>query len=111
MAEVVAAGFEDELEAETAAGYLRSLGIAARVRFEATQGLPRQMAPIRVIAPLAAFQLVVSEADLVRARDALAGPGPSPPRPQRFRWLGWILIAAFVLPLLISWIVSFANAR
>jgi hypothetical protein len=111
MAEVVAAGFEDELEAETAAGYLRSLGIAARVRFEATQGLPRPMAPIRVIAPLAAFQLVVSEADLTRARDALAGPGPSPARPQRFRWLGWILIAAFVLPLAISWIVSFANAR
>ena len=111
MPEVVAAGFEDELEAETAAGYLRSLGIRARVTFEATQGLPRPMAPIRVIAPLAAFQLVVSEADLARARDALAGPGPSPLRPQRFRWLGWILIAAFVLPLLISWIVSFAAAR
>ena len=111
MVEVVAAGFEDELEAETAAGYLRSLGIPARVRFEATQGLPRPMAPIRVIAPLAAFQLVVSEADLDRARDALAGPGPSPLRPRRFRWLGWILIAAFVLPLLIIWIVSFANAR
>lgn len=111
MVEVVAAGFEDELEAETAAGYLRSLGIAARVRFEATQGLPRPMAPIRVIAPLAAFQLVVSEADLTRARDALAGPGPSPARPQRFRWLGWILIAAFLLPLLLSWIVSFVNAR
>ena len=111
MAEVVAAGFEDELEAETAAGYLRSLGIAARVRFEATQGLPRPMAPIRVIAPLAAFQVVVSEADLAGARDALAGPGPSPPRPQRFRWLGWVLIVAFTLPLLISWIVSFANTR
>ena len=111
MAEVVAAGFEDELEAETAAGYLRSLGIPARVRFDATQGLPRPMAPIRVIAPLAAFQLVVSEADLARARDALAGTGPSPPRPQRFRWLGWVLIVAFTLPLLISWIVSFANAR
>jgi hypothetical protein len=111
MVEVVAAGFEDELEAETAAGYLRSLGIAARVRFQATQGLPRPMAPVRVIAPLGAFELVVSEADLARARDALAGQGPSPPRPQRFRWLGWILIAAFVLPLLISWIVSYANAR
>ena len=110
MAEVVAAGFEDELEAETAAGYLRSLGIAARVRFEATQGLPRPMAPIRVIAPLASFELVVSAADLARARDALSGAGSSPPRPQRFRWLGWVLIAAFVLPLLISWIVSYANA-
>jgi hypothetical protein len=111
MAEVVAAGFEDELEAETAAGYLRSLGIAARVRFEATQGLPRPMAPIRVIAPLAAFVLVVSDADLARAREALAGPGPSPPRPERFRWLGWVLIAAFVLPLLIGWIVSYASTR
>ncbi|MDP9251561.1 MAG: hypothetical protein M3O80_01025 [Chloroflexota bacterium] len=47
--EAVAAGFEDEVEAETAAGYLRSVGIAARVRFQATQGLPRQAAPIRVI--------------------------------------------------------------
>ena len=111
MAEVVAAGFEDELEAETAAGYLRSIGIAARVRFEATQGLPRPMAPIRVIAPLASFELVVNEADLARARDALAGPGPSPPRTQRFRWLGWVLIAAFVLPLLISWVMSYASTR
>jgi hypothetical protein len=111
MVEVVAAGFEDELEAETAAGYLRSLGISARVRFQATQGLPRPMAPIRVIAPLAAFELVVSEADLAGARDALAGPGPPPPRPQRFRWLGWVLTVAFVLPLLIGWIVSFANTR
>jgi hypothetical protein len=111
MVEAVVAGFEDELEAETAAGYLRSLGMAARVRFQATQGLPRPMAPIRVIAPLGAFELVVSEAELARARDALAGQGSSPPRPQRFRWLGWVLIAAFVLPLLISWMVSFANAR
>ena len=111
MVEAVVAGFEDELEAETAAGYLRSLGIAARVRFQATQGLPRPTLPIRVIAPLGAFELVVSEAELARARDALAGQGSSPPRPQRFRWLGWILIVAFVLPLLISWIVSFANAR
>jgi hypothetical protein len=109
--EAVAAGFEDELEAETAAGYLRSLGIAARVRFQATQGLPRQAAPIRVIAPLGAFELVVPEAELDRARDALAGAGPSPSRPQRFRWLGWVLIVAFTMPLLISWIVSFANSR
>jgi len=111
MAEVVAAGFEDELEAETAAGYLRSLGIAARVRFDATQGLPRPMAPIRVIAPLASFELVVDEADLARARDSLAGAGPSPSRPQRFRWLGWVLIGAFVLPLLISWIMAYASTR
>jgi len=109
--EAVAAGFEDELEAETAAGYLRSLGIAARVRFQATQGLPRPAAPIRVIAPLGAFELVVPELDLDRARDALARAGPELPRPQRFRWLGWILIAAFLLPLLFSWIVSLASAR
>jgi hypothetical protein len=77
----VAAGFEDELEAETAAGYLRSLGIAARVRFQATQGLPRPMAPIRVIAPLGAFELVVPDSDLDCARDALARAGPELPRP------------------------------
>ena len=69
------------------------------------------MAPIRVIAPLATFELVVSEADLAPARDALAGPGPSPLRPRRFRWLGWVLIVPFVLPLLISWIVSYASTR
>lgn len=109
--EAVAAGFEDELEAETAAGYLRSQGIDARVRFQATQGLPRPAAPIRVIVPLGAFELVVPEPDLDRARDALARAGPELPRPQRFRWLGWVLIAAFLLPLLFGWIVSLAAGR
>jgi hypothetical protein len=108
--EAVAAGFEDEVEAETAAGHLRSIGIAARVRFQATQGLPRSTLPIRVIAPLGAFELVVPESDLERARDALERVGSESPRPRRFRWLGWVLIAAFLLPLLFSWIVSLANA-
>ena len=69
------------------------------------------MAPIRVIAPLGAFELVVPDSDLDHARDALARAGAELPRPQRFRWLGWVLIAAFLLPLLFSWIVSLAAAR
>lgn len=59
MAEAVVATYEDELEAETAAGYLRSLGIAARVHFEASLGLPRSTVPIRVVSPPGAFEILV----------------------------------------------------
>ena len=111
MAETVAAHYEDELEAETAAGYLRSMGIEARVRFQASLGLPRSTVPIRVVTPIGDFELLVADPDIERAREALSPVGPPQMRPQRFRWLGWVLIAAFVMPLLISWIMSYASAR
>jgi hypothetical protein len=66
VVEAVAARYEDELEAETAAGYLRSVGIEARVRFDASMGLPRSTVPIRVITPFGDFQLLVAEGDLAR---------------------------------------------
>jgi hypothetical protein len=106
LVEAVAARYEDELEAETAAGYLRSMGIAARVRFQASLGMPRSTVPIRVIAPTGAFELLVAEADRHRAREALAPVGPPPPRPQRYRWLGWVLVVVLMAPILINWIVS-----
>ena len=106
MAEALAARYEDELEAETAAGYLRSLGIEARVRFQASLGLPRSAVPIRVIAPTGAFELLVPATDIERARNSLVPAGPPPPRPQRYRWLGWVLIIVLLAPLLINWLVS-----
>ena len=106
MAEAVVARYEDELEAETAAGYLRSLGIGSRVHFEASLGLPRSTVPIRVISPFGAFGLLVADADLERARDALAPAGPSPTRPKRYRWLGWVLVVVLLAPILINWIAS-----
>ena len=111
MAEAIAARFEDELEAETAAGYLRSLGIEARVRFQASLGLPRSTVPIRVLAPTGVFELLVDAADVERARDALARAGSSPPRPRRYRWLGWVLIAVMLAPLVAGWIASLAAIR
>lgn len=109
--EVLVARFEDELEAETAAGYLRSQGIEARVRFEASMGLPRSTVPIRVVTPLGDFQLLVAESDLARAHGALAPVGPPLERPRRYRWLGWVLIAVMLAPLLVSWIASLTWAR
>lgn len=111
MAEAIAARFEDELEAETAAGYLRSIGIAARVRFQASLGMPRSTVPIRVLAPTGAFELLVAAADVERAQDGLAPAGSSPPRPRRYRWLGWVLIAVMLVPLLVSWIANLAALR
>jgi hypothetical protein len=111
VAEAVAARYEDELEAETAAGYLRSLDIEARVRFQATLGSPRSTAPIRVIAPFGDFELLVAAADLGRARQALAPAGSPPPRPERYRWLGWVLIAVMLGPLVIGWLASLLAAR
>ena len=106
MVETIAARYEDELEAETAAGYLRSLGVEARVRFQASLGLPRSTVPIRVIAPTGGFELLVAVTDAERAREALASAGPPPPRPRRYRWLGWVLIIVLLAPLLINWLVS-----
>jgi hypothetical protein len=111
MAETVAARYEDELEAETAAGYLRSVGIEARVRFQASLGLPRSTVPIRVVTPFGDFELLVAEADLARAREALAPAGPPQMRPQRYRWLGWVLIVVMLAPLLINWIASLIRTK
>jgi hypothetical protein len=111
VVEAVAARYEDELEAETAAGYLRSVGIEARVRFDASMGLPRSTVPIRVITPFGDFQLLVAEGDLARAREALIPVGPPSLRPRRYRWLGWVLIAVMLGPLVLSWIVSLYSAR
>jgi len=111
VVEAIVARYEDELEAETAAGYLRSLGIAARVRFQASLGLPRSTVPIRVIASTGGFELLVAPGDIDRAREALASAGPPPARPQRYRWLGWVLIVVLVAPLVINWIASFIRTR
>jgi len=109
--ETIAARYEDELEAETAAGYLRSLGVAARVRFQASLGLPRSAVPIRVIAPTGGFELLVPETDAEHAREALASAGPPPPRPRRYRWLGWVLIVVLLAPLLFDWVLSLTRTR
>jgi len=111
VAEAIAARYEDEIEAETAAGYLRSLRIEARVRFQASMGLPRSTVPIRVVTPLGDYELLVAHEDLARARDALAPAGPARPRPQRYRWLGWVLIAVMLAPLLVAWIASLVRLR
>jgi hypothetical protein len=111
VVEVVVERYEDEIEAETAVGYLRSLGIEGRVRFQASLGLPRSTVPIRVVTPFGDFELLVAVADLQRARDALAPAGPPPPRPQRYRWLGWVLILVMLAPLMINWIASLMRAR
>jgi hypothetical protein len=110
-AETVVTRYEDELEAETAAGYLRSTGIPARVRYQASIGLPRSTVPVRVIAPFGDFELLVADADVERAREALAPAGPPAPRPRRYRWLGWVLIAVMLAPLIIGWLAGLARIR
>jgi hypothetical protein len=106
MREVVVERYEDETEAETAAGYLRSVGLSARVFFSATMGAPRQLVPIRVVAPLGAFEILVPEAEAEEARRELGARGRPAPRPQRYRWLGLFLVAAWLLPLIYSAIVA-----
>jgi len=110
LSEVVVQRYEDEVEAETAAGLLRSQGIEARVRYQATSGYPRSVTPIRVIAPLGSYELAVAEADVDRAVEALDEAGPPSHRPQRFRWLGIVLLVFFIAPLLIQLLVSAIDA-
>lgn len=74
-------------------------------------GLPRSTVPIRVVTPFGDFQLLVAEADLARAREALVPAGQPLPRPQRYRWLGWVLILVMLAPLVVSWIASLYWAR
>jgi hypothetical protein len=106
LSEVVVQRYEDEVEAETAAGLLRSQGIGARVRYQATSGAPRHVAPIRVIAPLGGFELIVPQADVDRAVEALDEAGPPSERPRRYRWLGIVLLLAFAAPLLFQLIAA-----
>jgi hypothetical protein len=106
VSDVDVGAFEDETEADTAAGYLRSLGIEARVTYRATMGVPRQVSPIRVVAPFGQFEVRVPADDAPRARRALTSIGGPSERPRRFRWLGWVLVLVWVLPLLIGAIVS-----
>lgn len=106
MSEVVAQEFEDELEAETAAGMLRANGVSARVRFRATMGPPRGVAPIRVMAPSGAYEVVVDDHDAKTAAELLEDSGPPGARPQRYRWLGVVLIALFVGPLVFNFVAS-----
>jgi hypothetical protein len=110
LSEVVVQRYEDEVEAETAAGLLRSQGIEARVRYQATGGYPRPVTPIRVIAPLGGFELLVSERDVDRAVEALDEAGPPSGRPKRFRWLGIVLLVAFAVPLILQFIASALDA-
>ena len=106
MNEVVVRRYEDEIECETAAGMLRANGIEARVRFRATMGVPRPIAPLRVMAPSGEYELVVGADDVDAAMELLDESGPPSTRPQRYRWLGLVLILAFVAPLLVSFVVA-----
>jgi hypothetical protein len=105
VGETVVGHFEDEIEAEAAAGHLRSLEIDARVRYRATMGLPRSLAPIRVVSPFGDYEVVVPEAQASAAREALA-PIALSTRPLRYRWLGAFLVIVWLLPLLIGAIAA-----
>jgi hypothetical protein len=101
VVEVVVGRFEDEIEAEAAAGHLRSLDLDARVRYRATMGVPRPLAPIRVVSPFGEYEIVVPEPQAPAGREALAGIERSK-RPLRYRWLGAFLVVVWLLPLLIG---------
>ena len=101
MGEIVVGQFEDEIEAEAAAGHLRSIELDARVRYRATMGVPRSLAPIRVVSPFGEYEVVVPDAQARDARAALAKVERST-RPLRYRWLGAVLVIVWLLPLLIG---------
>ncbi|MDQ2953268.1 MAG: hypothetical protein M3R54_13500 [Chloroflexota bacterium] len=102
MAEVVVGRYEDEIEAEAAAGHLRSLELAARVTYRATAGVPRPLSPIRVVAPFGTYEVVVPEAQVPDAGAALAEIGAPAARPARYRWLGAVLVIVWLLPLVVG---------
>ena len=105
MSETVVGRFEDEIEAEAAAGHLRSLEMAARVRYRATMGVPRSLAPIRVVSPFGEYEVVVPDAQAATAREEL-GQIEHSTRPLRYRWLGAVLVIVWVLPLLLGAIAA-----
>ena len=102
MAEVIVGRYEDEIEAEAAAGHLRALELDARVTYRASAGVPRPLAPVRVIAPFGMYEVVVPQAQADDASAALAEIGAPAPRPQRYRWLGAALVVVWLLPLVIG---------
>jgi hypothetical protein len=106
VGEVVVERYEDETEAETAAGYLRSVGLGARVFFRATMGAPRQVVPIRVVAPLGEYDILVPEAEGDEARRELRALGRPSARPRRYRWLGIVLVVVWLLPLVLGAVVA-----
>lgn len=105
MSETVVGRFEDEIEAEAAAGHLRSLEIDARVRYRATMGVPRPLAPIRVVSPFGEYEVAVPDAQAAAAREEL-GQIERSTRPPRYRWLGAVLVIVWVLPLLLGAIAA-----
>ena len=106
MIETVVQRYEDEIEATAAAGMLNANGIEARVRFRATMGMPRAVTPVRVIAPLGEYELVVDQGDGDAAVELLDESGTPSERPRRYRWLGILLIVVFVAPLVVSLVVA-----
>src|SRR5216684_4903903 len=109
MREVIVGRYEAETEAETAAGYLRSIGFTARVFFSATMGAPRQVVPIRVVAPLGTFEILVPDAEAEEARRELGARGQPAARPRRYRWLGLVLVVAWLLPLVYGAIAAVSS--
>lgn len=105
MGETAVGQFEDEIEAEAAAGHLRALELDARVRYRATIGVPRPLAPIRVVSPFGAYEVVVPDAQSRDAREALARVERST-RPLRYRWLGAALVVVWLLPLVLGAIAA-----
>lgn len=97
--------YEDEIEAEAAAGRLRSLEIDARVRYRATMGVPRPLAPMRVVSPFGEYEVAVPAPQAAAARDEL-GQIEHSTRPRRYRWLGAVLVIVWVLPLLLDGIAA-----
>ena len=102
MAEIVVGRYEDEIEAEAAAGNLRSLELDARVTYRASAGVPRPLSPIRVMAPFGMSEVVVPDAQAPEARAALADNGAPMKRPLRYRWLGAVLVIVWLLPLVVG---------
>jgi len=105
VSETVVGRFEDETLAEAAAGHLRSLELDARVRYRATIGVPRPLAPIRVMSPFGEYEVVVPDAQAATAREELGQIGRSA-RPRRYRWLGAFLVIVWVLPLMVGAIAA-----
>ena len=105
MSETIVGRFEDEIEAEAAAGHLRALELEARVRYRATMGVPRPLAPIRVVSPFGEYEVVVPDAQAPAAREALA-PIERSTRPPRYRWLGAALVIVWLVPLVLGAIAA-----
>ena len=105
MSETVVGRFEDETLAAAAAGHLRSLELDARVRYRATMGVPRPLAPIRVVSPFGEYEVVVPDAQAATAREEL-GQIERSTRPLRYRGLGLVLVIVWVLPLLLGAIAA-----